>query len=105
MPQELFRARFARPWASVGPVANDFAQAFAAGDLFPSGATVRVDGYDGPCPGPAPHRYVFSLFALMGTIDLPTGTPTADIEAVIADAVLNGGMLDQTALTGEYAGP
>lgn len=81
--------------------ANDFADGAAPGDIFPGGAEVKVVGYDGPCP-PDAHNYVFTLFALSGTIDLPGGTPAADIEAVIADATLEGSLLDQAALTGEY---
>ena len=46
------------------------------------GKNIRgVNGYQGPCPpkgGPA-HHYVFELYALDTTLDLPAGAPRADI--------------------------
>ena len=53
---------------STSQAANDFADGFSQGDPFPGGAPVKVTGYDGPCPG-STHRYVFTLYALTGTID------------------------------------
>lgn len=82
--------------------ANDFASGSAPGDLFPGGAPIKVTGYDGPCP-PGAHRYVFTLFALSGTIDLPGGAPADQVGAAIAEATLNGSVLDQAAVTGEYS--
>jgi Raf kinase inhibitor-like YbhB/YbcL family protein len=83
--------------------ANDFAQVLAAGEPFPGGGEVRIDGWDGPCPPPGdPHRYVFTLYALTGTIDLPSGTPGADILAAIEDARANGSLIGEHSITGLY---
>ena len=56
-------------------------------------------GYGGPCPpsGP-PHRYVFELYALSETSNLP-GTPTAE---EVRDG-LRGHLLAEARLTGGYA--
>ena len=81
---------------------NDFAQVFAAGEQFPGGGTIRIDGWDGPCPGPQPHRYFFTLYALTGTIDLPSGTPGLDVLAAIEDARHNGSLIGETSILGIY---
>jgi len=81
---------------------NDYAQVFEAGDPFPGGSTIRIDGWDGPCPGPSPHRYFFTLYALTGTIDLPTGTPGLDVLVAIEDARENGSLIGEATLLGMY---
>ncbi len=83
---------------------NDFAQAFSAGDLFPGGAPVKIDGWDGPCPPGESHRYVFTLYALTGTIDLAAGTPGGDILAAIENASADGSLLAETSMLGVYGG-
>ncbi len=81
---------------------NDFAQAFNAGDLFPGGAPVKIDGWDGPCPPGGIHRYVFTLYALTGTIDLPEASPAAEILAAIENARADGSLIGETSMLGLY---
>jgi Raf kinase inhibitor-like YbhB/YbcL family protein len=56
-------------------------------------------GYGGPCPpdnDPA-HHYVFTLYALRSPLDVPDGSPPADVRAAIARAgVLAEGRLEVT---------
>ncbi|MBN1978562.1 MAG: YbhB/YbcL family Raf kinase inhibitor-like protein [Anaerolineae bacterium] len=78
---------------------NDFGQFVNPGDPFPGGAPIKVTGYDGPCPGDE-HKYVFVLYALDATLDLPAqATPTEVLEA------MEGHVIDQTELSGVYAPP
>jgi Raf kinase inhibitor-like YbhB/YbcL family protein len=54
--------------------------------------------YGGPCPpdnDPA-HRYVFTLYALRATLDLPDGAPPTDLRAAIARAASAQGRLTFT---------
>lgn len=85
------------------PLANGSA-AFETGGL-PEGAVEGTgdasdSGYGGPCPPPLspPHRYVFTLFAVDGTLDLAAGATRAQLEAA-----LDGRVVDVTSLTGTYA--
>lgn len=82
--------------------ANDFADVLEAGDLFPGGGEIRIEGWDGPCPGPQPHRYFFTLYALTGTIDLPTGTPGIDILDAIEAARADGSLIASTTILGMF---
>ena len=55
-------------------------------------------GYGGPCPpdnDPA-HHYVFTLYALRAPLDVPDGSPPADLRAAIARAALAQGRLAVT---------
>jgi len=55
-------------------------------------------GYGGPCPPPgSPHRYQFTVYALDGKLDLPTG---ASKEQVLE--AMSGHILAQGTLTGIY---
>jgi Raf kinase inhibitor-like YbhB/YbcL family protein len=54
--------------------------------------------YNGPCPpqnDPA-HHYVFTLYALRAPLDLPAGSPPADVRAAIARAASAQGRLAVT---------
>jgi len=84
---------------------NDFGPVFDFGDLFPGGAPVKITGWDGPCPGPQTHSYVFTLYALTGTIDLPGASEAADILAAIASARADGSLIGEATLTGLYPAP
>jgi Raf kinase inhibitor-like YbhB/YbcL family protein len=44
-------------------------------------------GYDGPCP-PAQHRYVFRLYALDATLDVPAESIMGDVLAAMERHVL-----------------
>jgi Raf kinase inhibitor-like YbhB/YbcL family protein len=58
----------------------------------------RKTGYGGPCPPPGPpHRYVFTLYALDATLDLPP----AATKAVLLQA-MEGHILEEAATTGTY---
>jgi Raf kinase inhibitor-like YbhB/YbcL family protein len=81
---------------------NDYAQVFESGDQFPGGGTLRINGWDGPCPGPSPHQYVFTRYAHTGTIDLPTGTPGLDILAAIEAARADGSLIGEATMVGIY---
>jgi Raf kinase inhibitor-like YbhB/YbcL family protein len=41
----------------------------------------KVNGYQPPCPPPGatPHHYIFEIYALDTTLDLPAGSPRADL--------------------------
>lgn len=56
-------------------------------------------GYGGPCPPPgAPHRYVFTLFALnVPSLGLPAGASAASVEGA-----MSGKILEQARLVGLY---
>ncbi len=55
--------------------------------------------YGGPCPprGNNAHRYMFKLYALDTTFDLPQGASKSDLEAAI-----KGHVLEETVLMGRY---
>ena len=53
--------------------------------------------YGGPCPPSGTHRYVFTLYALDGELDLAEGATTADLAAAMA-----GRTLALAELTGTY---
>jgi Raf kinase inhibitor-like YbhB/YbcL family protein len=76
---------------------NDFAP-FGAGNM-PGGAPVKIVGYDGPCPGDE-HRYVFTLYALDTTLDLP-----AEVILPEVVAAMEGHILDQAEIVGLYDPP
>ena len=84
---------------------NDFGPVFDFGDPFPGGAPVKITGWDGPCPGTQTHSYVFTLYALTGTIDLPGASNAADILAAIAAARADGSLIAEATLTGLYPAP
>jgi Raf kinase inhibitor-like YbhB/YbcL family protein len=58
----------------------------------------RKIGYGGPCPPSGTHRYVFTLYALDSTSDLPAGATRQDLLAAMKNHVLG-----QAALTGTYS--
>jgi hypothetical protein len=45
-------------------------------------------GYGGPCPSTGEHRYVFRLYALDKTLDLPAATRRPDVERAMTGAIL-----------------
>jgi len=54
----------------------------ATPDGLSQGKNVRgVNGYQPPCPpvGATPHHYIFELYALDSKLDLPAGSPRADL--------------------------
>lgn len=55
-------------------------------------------GYGGPCPPSGTHRYYFKLYALNASIDLPSGTTKAELEAA-----MNGRVLGQATLMGTFS--
>lgn len=57
------------------------------------------EGYGGPCPpeGDEPHRYVLTLYALHGTLDVNPGAPPEEVRAAIGAGALARGQL-----TGRY---
>ena len=69
----------------------------------PNGALQGVNdfgqvGYGGPCPPPgAPHRYVFTLYALDAKIQLPPRATKAQFEQA-----MQGHLLAQARLIGRY---
>lgn len=51
-------------------------------------------GYGGPCPpGHSPHRYIFSLYALDTSIDLPSGANRSQVEEAMKGHVLARGQI------------
>ena len=69
----------------------------------PSGARQGINdsgnvGYNGPCPPRGkPHRYVFRLYALDCTLNLPPGVNRSDL-----DEAMSGHVLADTQLLGTY---
>lgn len=58
-------------------------------------------GYGGPCPPRgAPHRYVFTVFALSRRLDLPPGASADQLRRAVADATIAEGRL-----VGRYGRP
>jgi Raf kinase inhibitor-like YbhB/YbcL family protein len=53
--------------------------------------------YTGPCPPDREHRYLFTLYALDTTLDLPEGASRADVEKA-----MEGHVLETAVLTGRY---
>jgi Raf kinase inhibitor-like YbhB/YbcL family protein len=71
-------------------------------DSVPAGAVVgRNDAgtakYVGPSPPSGTHRYFFRLYALDTKLDLPAGSPRADL-----DAAMHGHILARAELLGRY---
>lgn len=58
------------------------------------------NGYTGPCPpaGTGTHHYIFELYALDKTLDLPAGASSAQLEAA-----MTGHVIAQHTLTGLFA--
>jgi Raf kinase inhibitor-like YbhB/YbcL family protein len=76
--------------------ANDFALFAAEGQTFPGGAPINRIGYDGPCPGDT-HHYVFKLYALDASLDVPAEATMADLLAA-----MDGHVLGEAEVTGVY---
>lgn len=57
----------------------------------------RKIGYGGPCPPSGIHRYVFKLYALDTTLDLPSSTTKKDLEKA-----MQGHILHKAQLMGTY---
>jgi hypothetical protein len=45
-------------------------------------------GYGGPCPASGKHRYVFTLYALDTTLDLPATSTKKDVESEMEHHIL-----------------
>lgn len=94
-------------WANynIPATATSFAKgAGAPGGTVPAGTVVLnndpgTPGYTGPCPpvGDAPHRYVFTLYALSKTLTLPDG-----VRPPILGFNLNGVTLAKASIIGTY---
>jgi Raf kinase inhibitor-like YbhB/YbcL family protein len=68
----------------------------------PAGAVVGKNdfgnnGYGGPCPPEGIHRYQFKVYALDVKLDLPASAGKQELLAA-----MNGHILDQTVLVGNY---
>lgn len=55
-------------------------------------------GYTGPCPPDGEHRYIFKLYALDTTLDLPQGSSKTEVEQA-----MGGHIISETQLIGLYA--
>lgn len=56
----------------------------------------RRTGYDGPCPPSGEHRYVFTVYALDATLELPFYPSWREVEPAIANHVLASTTLEAT---------
>lgn len=77
---------------------------YIAEDNIPEGAVQGANSwgrarYGGPCPpkGSAPHRYMFKLYALGVTLDLPEGAGKSELLEA-----MDGHILGETVLMGMY---
>jgi len=73
------------------------------GTTLPEGAiegtnSVGQANYVAPCPPSGTHRYIFTLYALGGTLDLPKTTDTKTLENVLTSRILA-----KTTLTGLFS--
>ncbi len=73
-----------------------------SGTLLPEEAIEGVNsagtsGYVPPCPPSGTHRYIFTLYALNSTLNLPTSSDTKAFQSAIA-----GHVIAQTTLTGTF---
>jgi Raf kinase inhibitor-like YbhB/YbcL family protein len=50
-------------------------------------------GYTGPCPPYGTHRYLFKVYALDSTLDLPVGTTKKNLMNAMGEHVIAGGEL------------
>jgi Raf kinase inhibitor-like YbhB/YbcL family protein len=77
-------------------------------DFFDTGATGGNGNYGGPCPpqGDAPHRYVFTLFALgVDKIEVAGGVPktgTAGLYGFVLNKGVGPGLLGKASFTATY---
>lgn len=55
-------------------------------------------GYGGPCPPSGTHHYIFELYTLNTTLDLPQTTTREQLESA-----MNANILAQTKLTGTFS--
>jgi Raf kinase inhibitor-like YbhB/YbcL family protein len=68
------------------------------------GKNTRSIGYTGPCPPreyePREHRYIFQLYALDTTLDLPEGASKSEVKAA-----LEGHIIETAFMLGRYERP
>jgi Raf kinase inhibitor-like YbhB/YbcL family protein len=62
--------------------------------------SARSTGYHGPCPPSGTHRYVFTLYAVGGTLGLPAKATVQELRRA-----LQGRVLAQADLLGTFAKP
>lgn len=77
---------------------NDFAP-YGPG-TFSGGAAIKLVGYDGPCPPRGEHRYVFTLYAVDTSLNLPAAATMDEVRAA-----LEGHIVAQGELVGLFAPP
>ncbi|MFH1330638.1 MAG: YbhB/YbcL family Raf kinase inhibitor-like protein [Actinomycetota bacterium] len=82
---------------------NDFAPFVEPGELGPGGAPFKTIGHDGPYRG-AVHTYRFAIYALTSAIDLPGGSPAAEILGAIEAGRADGSLIAEATITGR-SGP
>ena len=76
---------------------------FIAVNSVPVGAMQGQNGsgksvYMGPCPPSGTHRYLFDLYALDTTLDLPSGSSLDEVEKAMA-----GHIIEEANLTGNFS--
>jgi Raf kinase inhibitor-like YbhB/YbcL family protein len=77
-------------------------------DFLDTGATGSNGNYGGPCPpaGDAPHRYIFTLYALaVDKLEVAGGVPTTGAAALYGFVINKGvgaGLLGKATLTARY---
>jgi len=80
--------------------------AVTIGSSNPSASQARIDygvaGWGGVCPPPgdAPHRYIFTIFALKEKIEVP-----ADATAALTGFMIHANSLSQASFTATYGRP
>lgn len=61
-------------------------------------------GYYNPCPNAGEHRYIFTVYALDGGIDLPQGASKVEVlEAIMNEDPKTAKILAMVSLTGRYS--
>jgi Raf kinase inhibitor-like YbhB/YbcL family protein len=94
--------------AGNGPAALPAGALAGSNDFLDTGATGGNGNYGGPCPpqGDAPHRYVFTLYALaVDKVEVASGLPktaTAALFGFVLNKGLGAGLLGKASFTARY---
>jgi len=72
----------------IAPITHDILENYV-----PNGATQGMNdfnniGYGNPCPPSGTHRYMFELYALNASLNLPSGSSRAELESSLKNKII-----------------